>query len=72
METLLFALEKSFKEISKLVRNQNSLDLGGLLNENNVSGDDVKELDVVSNNILKVKLSRVLRFALKNILTQHR
>ena len=55
METLLFALEKSFKEISKLVRNQNSLDLGGLLNENNVSGDDVKELDVVSNNIIFVQ-----------------
>ena len=58
METLLFALEKSFKEISKLVRNQNSLDLGGLLNENNVSGDDVKELDVVSNNLLKHNLSQ--------------
>ena len=58
METLLFALEKSFKEISKLVRNQNSLDLGGLLNENNVSGDDVKELDVVSNTILKHNLEQ--------------
>lgn len=58
METLLFALEKSFKEISKLVRNQNSLDLGGLLNENNVSGDDVKELDVVSNDILKRNLEQ--------------
>lgn len=58
MDNLISALEKSFKEISKLVRNQNSLDLGGLLNENNVSGDDVKELDVVSNNLLKHNLSQ--------------
>jgi fructose-1,6-bisphosphatase I len=34
------------------------LDLGGLLNENNVSGDDVKELDVVSNDLLKHNLSQ--------------
>jgi len=58
MDNLISALEKSFKEISKLVRNQNSLDLGGLLNENNVSGDDVKELDVVSNELLKHNLSQ--------------
>jgi len=58
METLIFALEKSFKEISKLVRNKNSLDLGGLLNANNVSGDDVKELDIVSNNLLKRNLAK--------------
>jgi fructose-1,6-bisphosphatase I len=58
MDNLISALEKSFKEISKLVRNQNSLDLGGLLNENNVSGDDVKELDVVSNDLLKHNLSQ--------------
>lgn len=58
MDKLISALEKSFKEISNLVRNQNSLDLGGLLNENNVSGDDVKELDVVSNDLLKHNLSQ--------------
>ena len=58
MDTLLFALEKSFKEISKLIRNQNSLDLGGLLNESNVSGDDVKELDIVSNDLFKRNLAK--------------
>ena len=58
MDTLILALEKSFKEISNLVRMHNSLDLGGLLNANNVSGDDVKELDVISNDILKHNLTQ--------------
>lgn len=56
MEPIIQVLEKSFMEISDLIRNQNSLDLGSLSNEYNVSGDDVKHLDLMSNIILKQNL----------------
>jgi len=56
MEEIIAILEKSFAEISMLIRNQNSLDLGDLTNASNHSGDDVKELDMLSNSILKHSL----------------
>ena len=56
MNFLTQVLEKSFMEIADLIRNQNSLDLGSLSNEYNVSGDDVKQLDLMSNIILKKNL----------------
>ena len=58
MDEVVAVLEKSFMEISELIRNQNSLDLGNQLNELNLSGDDVKHVDIVSNNILKHKLEK--------------
>jgi fructose-1,6-bisphosphatase I len=46
-------LEKGFIEISELIRNKNSLSLSNLTSSNNHSGDDVKQLDLLSNSILK-------------------
>ena len=46
-------LEKGFIQISDLIRNENSLQLSHLTESNNNSGDDVKKLDMVSNDILK-------------------
>ena len=47
MEEIITVLEKSFAEISMLIRNQNSLDLGDLTNASNHSGDDVQGLTIV-------------------------
>jgi len=58
MDKILDILEKSFMEISELMRNQNSLCLGNQLNERNLSGDDVKHVDIVSNNILLNNLEK--------------
>lgn len=58
MDEVVSVLEKSFMEISELIRNQNSLHLGNQLNELNLSGDDVKHVDIVSNNILKHNLEK--------------
>ena len=58
MDDIVAILETSFREISELIRNQNSLHLGNQLNELNISGDDVKHVDVVSNNILKYNLEK--------------
>ena len=46
-------LEKGFIQISDLIRNENSLQLSHLTESNNNSGDDVKKIDIVSNDILK-------------------
>ena len=46
-------LEKGFIQISELIRNENSLQLSHLTESNNNSGDDVKKIDMVSNDILK-------------------
>ena len=58
MDEVVSVLEKSFMEISELIRNHNSLHLGNQLNELNLSGDDVKHVDIVSNNILKHNLEK--------------
>lgn len=51
-------LEKSFIQISSLIRENNSLNLGNVTNNNNISGDNVKRLDLQSNQILKENLSK--------------
>lgn len=58
MKEIIEILEKSFIQISEIIRNQNSLDLGTHLNKYNISGDDVKHLDIVSNIILKNNLEK--------------
>ena len=45
-------LEKAFKEISTLIRSQNSISLSSHTLSSNNSGDDVKKLDIISNTIL--------------------
>ena len=58
---LLPTLEKSFLEIANLMKNQNTLDLGDYMDEYNFSGDDVKQLDLMSNVILKTNLEKCLQ-----------
>lgn len=52
-------LEDCFIQISNLISNENSLQLSNFVNINNNSGDDIKSLELISNEILKkiVKMS---------------
>ena len=45
-------LETSFIQISNLIRNSNNLKLGSVNSSENSSGDLVKELDILSHNII--------------------
>ena len=56
MEEILNALRKSFIEISNLMKYIDPSKLSVLVNENNTSGDDVKKLDILSNDIIKNNL----------------
>lgn len=55
---IIASLEKCFIHISELIREMNSVNLGSLADTNNASGDDVKTIDVVSNDIMKENLSK--------------
>ena len=55
---ILACLEKSFVQISDLIRKTNSVNLGNLVDTHNASGDDVKTIDVMSNDIMKDNLSK--------------
>ena len=46
-------LERGFVEISRLIRDTNSITLSNQTRSSNISGDDVKELDLLTNSILK-------------------
>lgn len=48
---IINTLQKSFIQISKLIRENNSLNLGNVSNNNNISGDNMKILDLESNII---------------------
>ena len=56
MNIIVNLLEDCFLEIDNLMKNNNSLKLGNHINESNISGDDVKKIDIISNIILKEKL----------------
>lgn len=45
-------LERGFVEISRLIRDTNSITLSNQTRSSNISGDDVKELDLLTNSIL--------------------
>jgi fructose-1,6-bisphosphatase I len=45
-------LERGFVEIARLIRDTNSITLSNQTCSNNISGDDVKELDLLTNSIL--------------------
>ena len=49
---IMASLEKCFIHISDLIRETNSVKLGTLANIHNTSGDDVKTIDVMSNDIM--------------------
>ena len=57
MEGIISNLEKAFIEIADLMRSTDPFNLSKLTDENNISGDDVKTLDILSNEILKKHLS---------------
>ena len=58
MEQILSAIKKSCITISNSIRNQSSLDLGSVKDEYNYSGDNVKKLDLLSNDILIEELQK--------------
>ena len=57
MKQLIQQLEKSFIEISELLRTNDSYSLENYVKKYNISGDDVKQADILSNIILKKNLS---------------
>lgn len=56
MKEIIDNLKKAFIEISELMCNTDPYELSKLTDENNNSGDQVKSLDIISNNILKAYL----------------
>lgn len=58
MENVLNIIKNSCKEISNIIRNSNSLNLSEVNEKYNISGDNVKKLDLISNEILKNNLSK--------------
>jgi len=52
MDEVIKVLKNSCINISELIRNNNSLDIGKVTNNNNVSGDNTKILDIETHNIL--------------------
>ena len=59
MEDIINCLFKSFIEISNIIKNNDKNTLFDSINKSNSSGDSVKKLDLVSNEILKKKLSNI-------------
>ena len=59
LDLVLSKICKSVAEISFLVRKSSPLDLSSVLGAENPSGEQVKKLDIDSNNILKNNLSKL-------------
>jgi len=59
MNSILKVLEKSFIEISNIIRNNDSNVLFEVISKYNLSGDNVKKLDIISNQILKENLLKL-------------
>lgn len=59
LDIILSKVSKSVMEISYLVRKSSPLDLSSVLGNENPSGEQVKKLDIDSNNILKDNLSTI-------------
>ena len=57
MNEILNVIQNCCIKISDLIRESNSNNLGSLANEFNISGDNVKKLDLMANDILKNNLS---------------
>ena len=58
MLELIKQLEYSFIQIAELLRNNDTNSLGTYIEKYNISGDDVKQADILSNIILKENLSK--------------
>lgn len=59
MNNIINQIKKSCIEISNLIRFSDSNLLGDLASEYNISGDNVKKLDLFSNEILKNNLKKI-------------
>ena len=59
LDLILSRISKSINEISFLIRRSSPLDLSSVLGSENPSGEQVKKLDIDSNNILKDNLSSI-------------
>lgn len=59
MEDIINSLLKSFIEISSIIKSNDKNTLFDSINKSNSSGDSVKKLDLVSNEILKKNLSSI-------------
>ena len=58
LETIMECLEKCFIQISELIRDQDSISLESVDDATNISGDTVKQLDLLSNTIIKNALKK--------------
>ncbi len=58
VDILLGIIKSSCQKIASLIRDSSSLELSMLSEEYNLSGDNVKQLDLISNTILKTDLSK--------------
>jgi len=58
MNKILKIIENSCIEISNLIRNSSSLNLSKINDKYNISGDNVKKIDLISNKILKKNLEK--------------
>jgi fructose-1,6-bisphosphatase I len=58
IDNILFYIKESCREISKLYREINNIKLSDKSNNNNKSGDNVKKLDIISNDIIKKYLNK--------------
>ena len=59
LDLIMSKLSKSIMEISFLIKKSSPLDLSSVLGNENPSGEQVKKLDIDSNNILKKNLSSI-------------
>lgn len=59
MKDILIIIRNSIKQIAEILRNNNSLILGKITKNINDTGDEVKNLDLQSNNILLENLKNV-------------
>lgn len=58
LETIMESLEECFIQISDLIRDQDSISLESVDDVTNISGDTVKQLDLLSNTIIKEALQK--------------
>lgn len=58
LSDVLFCIKHSCKKISHLIKDSNPLEMAKLSDEYNLSGDNAKKLDLMSNEILKIELSK--------------
>ena len=55
---ILFFIKHSCKKISNLIKDSNPIEMAKLSDEYNLSGDNAKKLDLMTNEILKKNLSK--------------